>query len=183
MDRPADTRNHARIHLPIGLNMQTPTKSRRRQPGRIAHPLASRAAILATLLASACATAPPTGVAPLLIEARQNEVAAFAKYRERTLHVAGVVLQTGMDAFTRVVAEGSMWGISAREVIEHYPYMLVGDARVSSPDMVKCFFSTDDADLVGKLQPGMVVSFEGRFHQYLHDQGRLLLVLSGCWLD
>jgi hypothetical protein len=146
--------------------------------------VAGRAAIFMTLLCGACATAPPTGVAPLLNEARQNEIAAYAKNRERNLSAVGVVLLTGMEDFRRVVAEPyAGWRFSAREILEHYPYAIVGDERTPSPDVVKCLFPTDDADLVGKLKPGMKITFEGRFHQYVHDQGHLILVLSNCSLD
>jgi hypothetical protein len=126
-------------------------------------------------------------VAPLLSEARQNEVAAYAKNRERDMHVAGVVLQTGIGDFRRIVAHGTAWmglgSANAREVLVHYPYMIVGDDRAPSGDVVKCYFSTEEADIVGKLQPGMKVTFQGRFHQYVYDQGRLVLTLSSCSLD
>jgi hypothetical protein len=143
--------------------------------------------LLAIFLFQGCATAPLTNVAPLLHEARQNEVAAYAKNRDRSLHVAGTVFQTGMDAYNRVVADGFAYGpmvsMNAREEIEHYPYMIVGDERASTDDAIKCVFSTNDADVVGKLKPGMKVTFEGKFHQYVHDQGRMILVLSNCSLD
>jgi hypothetical protein len=149
--------------------------------------VAGRAAIFMTLVCGACATAPPSGVAPLLNEARQNEIAAYAKNRDRSLRAVGIVLQTGMDSYNRVVADGFAYGwavsVSAREEVEHYPYAIVGDEQTPSPDIIKCLFSTDDADLVGKLRPGMKISFEGRFHEYVHDQGRLILVLSTCSLD
>jgi len=144
-------------------------------------------ALLTVVLFQGCATAPLTGVAPLLDEARQNEVAAYARNRDRSLHVMGIVFQTGMDAYNRVYADGFAYGhwvsLSAREEIEHYPYMIVGDERAPSDGAIKCFFSTRDADVVGRLQPGMKVTFEGRFHQYVNDQGRMILVLSNCSLD
>ena len=154
----------------------------------VAVTLAIRAVPLATLLSSACATAPPSNVTPLLSEARQNEVAAFAKNRNRTLRVAGVVLQTGMDSFNRVVLDGYGYGgwvmdLSARDELEHYPYALMGDARNPTPDMLKCLFPTADADIVGKLLPGMQVTLSGSFHQYVHDQGRVILILSNCSID
>jgi len=68
-------------------------------PSKVAARVTSRAAILATLGVGACATAPPSGVAPLLNEARQNEIAAYAKNRETYLSAVGVVLQTGMDSY------------------------------------------------------------------------------------
>jgi len=143
--------------------------------------------LLATLLSGGCATAPLTSVAPLLDEARQNEVAAFAKNRDRSLRVVGIVLQTGMDAYSRVVADGIGYGwgisVSAREELEHYPYAIVGDDQTPAPDFLKCLFSPQDADSVGRLKPGMKVTFEGRFLQYVHDQGRMVLVLSNCSLD
>ena len=150
--------------------------------------IASRAAVLVTLASGACATAPPRSVAPLLGEARQNEVAAYAKNRDQSLRVAGVVLQTGLDVYSRVVVDGYGYGgwamsLSARDQLEHYPYALVGDDRNPSPDMLKCLFSTEDADLVGKLLPGMKVVLNGRFFQYVHDQGRVILVLSSCSID
>ena len=150
--------------------------------------VARRAAIFMTLLCGACATAPSTGVAPLLNEARQNEIAAYAKNRDRSLRAMGIVLQTGMDSYNRVVADGyafapGLISLSAREEIEHYPYAIVGDERTPSPDIIKCLFSTDDTDLVGKLKPGMKIFFVGRFHQYVHDQGHLILVLSNCSLE
>lgn len=144
-------------------------------------------ALLTTLLCVGCATAPLTGVAPLLDEARQNEVAAFAKNRDRSLRVVGIVLQTGMDAYNRVVADGIGYGwavsVSAREELEHYPYAIVGDAQTPSPDFLKCLFSLQDAESVGRLRPGMKVILEGKFHQYVQDQGRMILVLSDCSLD
>jgi len=100
------------------------------------------------------------------------------------MHVVGVVLQTGMEGYTRIVAEGiPAFGISVEQVLEHYPFVIVADDRTPSGDAVKCYFSTEEADIVGKLQPGMKVTFQGRFHQYVHDQGRLLLTLSSCSLD
>ena len=150
--------------------------------------LAGRAVLLIPLLFCSCATAPPSHVATLLSEARQNEVAAYAKNRDRTLRVAGVVLQTGMDPFNRVVVDGYGYGgwamsLSARDELEHYPYALMGDARNPSPDMLKCLFPIADVELVGKLLPGMQVTLSGYFHQYVHDQERVILVLSNCSLD
>ena len=146
--------------------------------------MTSSAMLLATLLGGSCATTPPVCVAPLLNEARQNEVAAYGRNQGRDLHVAGVVLQTGMDSFMRVVAEGALgWGVSIDHVLEHSPYMIVGDDRTPTPDLVRCMFPAQDTEVVGRLTPGMRVTFHGTFHQYVHDGGRMLLVLSTCALD
>jgi len=139
------------------------------------------------LVSGACATAPPIGVAPLLNESRQNEIAAYAKNRDHNLSVVGVVLQTGMDAYSRVVAEGYGFGwavsVSAHQELEHYPYVFLGDDRTPSPDMLKCLFSTDDANTVGGIRPGMMIRLRGRFHQYVHEPGRIVMVLSDCSLQ
>ena len=128
-------------------------------------------------------------MAPLLNEARQNEVAAFAKYKGETLRVDGVAVHTGIDHFEHVVADGYGMGygygvgLSARRVFVAYPFVVLGDAGGKSADLVKCYFGTDDAEAVGRLNPGMRMILRGRFNQYVRDAGRLILMLGECSIE
>jgi hypothetical protein len=151
--------------------------------------LTSHPMILATILSGsfACTPSPPAKVAPLLYEARQNEVAAFAKNREQELRVEGVVLQIGMDAVQNVAvdgyAPGSFVSLTARKEVAHYPYVLVADYQTPSPDLVKCQFSPSDAKTVGQIRPGARITVGGTFDRYLHNQGQLIMLLGRCSVE
>jgi hypothetical protein len=137
--------------------------------------------VAAMIMTTACATGPVHDVAPLLAEARQNEVAAYGKYRDHDIRVAGVVVQTGLDHFTQVVARYQYLDhVSAYDERVTYPFIMLGAPTGTSPDAVRCYFTADDAEEVGKVVRGTRVSVRGTFHQYAHDGPRLLLVLSGC---
>jgi hypothetical protein len=127
---------------------------------------------------------PISNIAPLTLEARENEVAAYANYRNKILRVRGVVLRTGIDHFTSIVARGHpAWGMTAREQLESYPFVLLQDAQAPSPDLLKCSFHDSHATEVGNLRPGMTVVLTGQLLQYIHDSEGLILALGGCELD
>ena len=114
-------------------------------------------------------------------------MAAFAKHKGEELRVDGVAIHTGIDHFTHVVAEGYGMGygvdLTARSVLVAYPYVVLADAGGKSVDLIKCYFSTDDAAAVGRVNPGTKMILRGRFNQYVHDVGRLVLMLSECEIE
>jgi hypothetical protein len=139
------------------------------------------ALIAAMTIATGCATGPAHDVAPLLEEARRNEVAAYGKYRDHDIRVTGVVVQTGLDQSTQVVADYGVYGaVTARRENTIHPFIMLGDAARASGDAVRCYFAADEAAEIGKVTRGSRLILRGTFHQYAHDGARLLLVLSAC---
>jgi hypothetical protein len=132
-----------------------------------------------------CVSTPVRDVSSLLDEARQNEVAAYAKHRESYVGVVGVVLKTGLDQFSQLALSGSGWGpawanVTAQEDIITFPYVVLGGSRGDSRDVVKCYFGKDDADKVGRIARGACLTVHGRFLQYVHVGKVLALVLDSC---
>jgi hypothetical protein len=136
-----------------------------------------------------CATARPAqDVVPLLGEARQNEVAAYAKYHKDDIGVKGVVLETGLDQFSQTVASGFGWAPGWGSVTAHqeqviYPYVVIGAGVGQARDVVKCYFGQDESETVGGIARGEPITVQGRFHQYVHLGEALMLVLGGCRIE
>ena len=148
--------------------------------------------IVAVVVTSGCmASQPIHEVAPLLEEARQNELAAYAKRREHKLRVAGVVVYAGMAHARSVVATVNDfdygWGVGGVRATEHYvpsPYVVLVDAMAKGGDAVKCYFWSDDLDSASRVVVGTRITVRGGFYQYYRDdRGRLVMVLSGCEVE
>ncbi len=123
-------------------------------------------------------------VGPMLLEGRDNDLAATSKYRSKELRLTGVVVSTGQ----KKIEHGSgrtedRWVESpAMEADVPYPFVQLRDAEHPSQDVLVCYF-TDGELQATKLTPGATARVRGFFLQYSVTGGHMEAVLNHCSLD
>lgn len=139
-------------------------------------------AIVALATLGGCAHGPVVDVGPLGAEARANEVAAYARHKDRTVWVHGVVESTGLRDVAHVEFSGYGYPVSGRRVVQPYPFVRLRDAAGTSTDLVVCYFEPDEAADVGQVTTGMAVTVLGDFQQYALTGAQVLIVMRHCAL-
>ena|GEM_PF-5004003 len=61
-----------------------------------------------------------------------------------------------------------------------YPFVLLGDPAVPSADVVKCYFTPREVDIVDGVKPGGQIILEGVFYRLLHAPEHVVILLSKC---
>jgi len=118
-------------------------------------------------------------VGPMLTEARNNDLAAAAKYRSKELKLAGIVTGTGEKKMEHGSAHtGGEWRETIATEADHpYPYVQIRDAEHPSPDVVTCYFTQGDVATPAK---GDTVHIRGVFVEYAVSGGKVDAVLERC---
>ena len=125
-----------------------------------------------------------TPVGPMLLEGRNNNLAATQKYRAQELRLTGVVVSTG----EKKIEHGSdrtdgRWVESpATEADVAYPFVQIRDPEHPSPDFVTCYFTQPDA-VATRPAPGATARIHGFFLEYAAIGGHMEAVLNRCSLE
>ncbi len=100
----------------------------------------------------------------LLDEARRDRLAAFSRYRERTLQVDGVVVDRS-------------WEKSGASRI---PLLVLRDSAAPSSGLVLCYFSEGDLDEVAQTPVHTFVRVRGTFREFIQAKGELAALFHDC---
>ncbi len=120
----------------------------------------------------------------MLLEARNNSLAATQKYRAQELRLTGAVVSTG----EKKIEHGSertdgRWVESpATEADVSYPFVQIRDPEHPSPDVVTCYFAQGDVAAT-KLAPGATARVRGFFLEFAATGGHVDAVLNRCSLE
>lgn len=125
-----------------------------------------------------------TPVGPMLLEGRNNDLAATAKYRSQKLRLTGVVVSTGEKKMEHGSGrtDGRWVETPATEADVAHPYVQIRDPEHPSLDVLTCYFTQPDA-VATKLAPGATARVRGFFVEYAATGGHMEAVLDRCSLE
>jgi hypothetical protein len=123
-------------------------------------------------------------IGPMLLEARDNDLAATTKYRSKELRLSGIVVATGekkMEHGGRRT-DGEWTESLAQEADTKYAFVQIRDPEHPSPDVVTCYFTQRDA-AAAQLARGATVHLHGLFVEYAIAGGKVEATLRHCSLE
>ena len=133
------------------------------------------------ILALGCTTPPQVQIAPMVSEARANQLSAIAHYKDERLEVTGVVVVAGVrnvDRFVGSPGYGS-WTVS-RENVQH-PYLELSDpADATGTARLVCYFQPSMLEEIAPYTAGRAVTVVGKFQEF--TPGSMSVVLNSCRL-
>ena len=139
----------------------------------------TRALLLASFVACASEWSP---VGPMLLEARDNQLAATTRHRSETLKLAGIVVATGTKKIDHGAGRsGSEWSESQPSSADHeYAFVQIRDPEHPSPDVVTCYFTGGGASAPERGTP---IHVRGVFVEYAISAGHVDAVVTRCSIE
>lgn len=139
----------------------------------------ARVVLLATCVACASEFSP---AGPMLLEARDNHLAATTRHRSETLKLSGIVVASGKKKIEHGAGRtGSEWSESTPASMDaEYEFIQIRDPEHPSPDVVTCYFTGGGAQAPEKNTP---VHLRGVFVEYAMSGGRVDAVLQRCSVE
>jgi hypothetical protein len=118
----------------------------------------------------------------MLLEARDNALAATSRHRSETLKLEGVVVATGEKKMEHGESRGGPeWReTQATSADVAYPFVQIRDTEHPSPDVVTCYFTGGGAVTPAK---GASVHVRGIFVEYAISGGKVDAVLMRCSVE
>lgn len=118
----------------------------------------------------------------MLLEARDNQLAATTRHRNERLAIAGVVVATGVKKIEHGAGRsGSEWSESQPASLDaEYAFVQIRDAEHPSPDVVTCYFTGGGATTPAR---GASIHVRGLFVEYAVSAGKVDAVLSQCSVE
>jgi hypothetical protein len=115
----------------------------------------------------------------MLLEARDNQLAATTRHRSQTLALTGIVVATGKKKIDQGVGRtGSEWSESQPASADtEYAFVQIRDADRPSPDVVTCYFTAGGSATTDR---GATIRVHGDFIEYAVSGGRVDAVLTRC---
>ncbi len=122
-------------------------------------------------------------VGPMLLEARNNDLAATQKYQSKDLKLTGVVVATGKKRIEHGSArtDGRWVESPAAEAEVPYQFVQIRDPEHPSSDYVTCYFTQGDVAM--QLSAGATARVHGSFLEYAISGGHVEAVLNRCSLE
>ena len=120
----------------------------------------------------------------MLLEGRNNDLAATQKYRSQQLRLTGIVVSTGEKKIEHGSGrtDGRWVESTPTEADVAYPFVQIRDPEHPSPDVVTCYFPQSDV-AAKQLAAGATVRVHGFFLQYAATSGHIEAVLNQCSLE
>jgi len=139
----------------------------------------ARIVLLASCVACASEFSP---VGPMLLEARDNHLAATTRHRSERLALAGIVVGTGKKKIEHGAGRtGSEWSESTPASMDaEYEFVQIRDPDHPSPDVVTCYFTGGGAQAPEK---GATIHVHGVFVEYAMSGGHVDAVLQRCSVE
>src|SRR5258708_6065870 len=130
-----------------------------------------------------CAS-PWSPAGPMLREARNNDLAASAKYRSMELRLTGIVVSTGEKKIEHGAdrTQGRWVEAPSEEADAAHLFVQIRDAEHPSPYVVTCYFTQRDP-AVTQLARGATVRIHGFMVEFAASAGHIDAVLKHCSLE
>jgi hypothetical protein len=118
----------------------------------------------------------------MLLEARDNQLAATTRHRSESMKLAGIVVATGKKKIEHGAGRsGSEWVESQPASLDaEYDFVQIRDAEHPSPDVVTCYFT---GGALALPERGASIHVSGVFVEYAVSGGRVDAVLTRCSVD
>lgn len=123
-------------------------------------------------------------VGPMLLEARNNNLAAAQEYQGKDARLTGIVVRTGKKKIEHGAQRtDARWQESpSAEADVEYPFVEIRDAEHPSPDVVTCYLSRPDA-AAPSVAAGATVRVHGFLLEFAASGGRIDGELTRCTLE
>jgi hypothetical protein len=136
---------------------------------------------------SACATARQyVEVGGVVTEVRQDEVAATAKYRDRTTGLRGRVIDKGMKSSKAAQTQGATgfgtWSSKTVMINKNYGYVVL-ESVTNRASVAICLFEPDMLENLAPVQKGQIVNLSGVFSMVVGKKGERAPVFYACAVD
>jgi hypothetical protein len=142
--------------------------------------------MVVALLFSGCATPRRVPLDQLLMDGKQNEIAAYESYRGAELQVTGIVATRGLRETRKKVADITHGPFQSHAELSEqrrvFGYVTLIPERPEIGRAI-CYFEPDMRADAGRVEPGQRVTLNGYFTTYQRDRaGSMFVQLDGCEL-
>ncbi len=117
----------------------------------------------------------------MLLEARNNTLAATQTYQSKELKLSGIVVSTGKKAIehdTGRSTDGRWVEAPSATADLDYPFVEIRDVEHPSLDYVTCYLGRDDA--VPQVARGTTVHMDGFVLEFVVSGGHVNAVMNRC---
>jgi hypothetical protein len=118
----------------------------------------------------------------MLLEGRNNTLAATQRYQSKELKLSGLVITSGKKRMEhdlgRNTTEGRWVEATASSSDLEYPFVEIRDAEHPSQDYVTCYLEQSDA--VPQLAASTAVRVDGFLVEYVVAAGHVQAILNRC---